>query len=166
MTTPGAPDFYQGSELWDLDLVDPDNRRPVDFVVREKLLTEAKTLSAEAAWKNWESGLPKLWIIRQVLALRARRPELFDRNATYEAVEASGAGSGSVVAFKRGGDLLVVVPRLVLRASVEREDTTIDLPAGSWRNEFTEEEHGAGAKRLSELWSKFPVALLVREGDR
>jgi (1->4)-alpha-D-glucan 1-alpha-D-glucosylmutase len=163
MTAPGAPDFYQGAELWDLNLVDPDNRRSVDFALRQKLLTEAKTMTAEEAWKNGESGLPKLWLIRQVLSLRERRPELFGLEAPYAALSASGTNGASVVAFKRGENLLVVVPRLVLGAESEHISTSIELPSGTWRNELTGVEHPAGPARVVDLWSKFPVALLVRK---
>ncbi|WP_289445234.1 hypothetical protein, partial [Klebsiella pneumoniae] len=62
LTAPGVPDFYQGSELWDLSLVDPDNRRPVDYPRRAGLLAEGRALSAEEAVADWNSGLPKLWM--------------------------------------------------------------------------------------------------------
>jgi len=77
LTAPGVPDIYQGNELWDLSLMDPDNRRPVDFVLRQRLMQKAATVSAEEAWADWASGLPKLWLIRQTLQLRARRGDLF-----------------------------------------------------------------------------------------
>jgi len=84
LTAPGIPDFYQGSELWDLSLVDPDNRRPVDYDLRRRLLADlAGSLSPEAIRARADEGLPKLWLIRQALHLRRRRPELFGRDATY-----------------------------------------------------------------------------------
>ena len=84
LTAPGVPDIYQGTELWDLSLVDPDNRRPVDFEVRRGLLEDAATLSAEEAWRRREEGLPKLWLIRKTLAARAQRPEWFAGTSAYE----------------------------------------------------------------------------------
>ena len=65
LTAPGIPDLYQGTELWDFSLVDPDNRRPVDYEVRRRLLNELPGLSPEAIWQRRQEGLPKLWIIRQ-----------------------------------------------------------------------------------------------------
>ncbi len=70
LTAPGVPDLYQGGELWDLNLVDPDNRRPVDFKLRRRLLAELKSLSVEEIWRRRSEGLPKLWLIRQALEVR------------------------------------------------------------------------------------------------
>src|ERR1041385_6181024 len=70
LTAPGVPDIYQGSELWDLSLVDPDNRRPVDFALRERLLAELRTLPLTEIVARSEEGLPKMWLIRQALAVR------------------------------------------------------------------------------------------------
>src|SRR5437899_7334876 len=78
LTAPGVPDIYQGNELWDLSLVDPDNRRPVDYDLRRKLLAElAQGLTPEAILRRSGEGLPKLWVTRQALHFRRRRPELF-----------------------------------------------------------------------------------------
>lgn len=163
MTAPGVPDFYQGSELWELSLMDPDNRRPVDFASRQKLIATAKTMSAEEAWSHWESGLPKLWLIRQVLALRARRPDLFDTTATYEPLPVSGHASSSIITYIRGSGLIVVAPRLVLHTNGDWLNTSIQLPSGHWRNELTGEDHPSGPALVSGLLNKFPVALLVRK---
>ena len=95
LASPGIPDLYQGTELWDLAFVDPDNRRPVDFAARRRLLAEAASLAPEETWRRREEGLPKLWLIRKVLGLRQRRPEFFGREADYEGVFASGARAGS-----------------------------------------------------------------------
>ncbi len=73
MIAPGVPDFYQGTELWDLSLVDPDNRRPVDFELRSDLLRRCRPLTAPEALADWDSGLPKLWMTTRVLALRRER---------------------------------------------------------------------------------------------
>src|ERR1700722_6890156 len=88
LTAPGVPDIYQGNEIWDFSLVDPDNRRPVDFELRRQLLAETKELSAEEAWKRRETGLPKLWLIRKVLTLRAQHEGVF--NGSHEPVSARG----------------------------------------------------------------------------
>jgi (1->4)-alpha-D-glucan 1-alpha-D-glucosylmutase len=163
LTAPGVPDIYQGTELWDLSLVDPDNRRPVDFTLRKQLLAKTAVASAEEAWREWDSALPKIWLIRHALNLRARRPELFDAAAVYEGLTARGEASEHAVAFKRGGGLVAVVPRLVIGLHYDWRNTALDLPAGSWRNELTGETIRGNEVLLSALLDKFPVALLVRE---
>src|SRR6185295_11194257 len=78
LTAPGVPDFYQGTEIWDLSLVDPDNRRPVDYELRRGLLADLKGgMTPEEILARMEEGLPKLWVIRQGLQLRRRNPEPF-----------------------------------------------------------------------------------------
>jgi (1->4)-alpha-D-glucan 1-alpha-D-glucosylmutase len=162
LTTPGLPDIYQGTELWDLSLVDPDNRRPVDYARRRRLLAECEGLSAEAAWARADEGLPKLWMIAKTLALRRRRPEAF--RAEYRPLAATGAARDHVVAFRRGPDLAVVVPRLVLRLAGRWEDTAVAVPDGAWRDELSGERVSGGAVPVSGLLRRFPAALLVREG--
>lgn len=85
LTAPGIPDIYQGSELWNLALVDPDNRRPVDYELRGRLLDELEreNIRPEAVWARVEEGLPKLWLTRQALHLRARLPDLFGPDGRY-----------------------------------------------------------------------------------
>ncbi len=87
MVVPGVPHFYQGTELWGLSLVDPDNRRPVDYAVRSSLLAGCGELSAEAVLKDWDAGLPKLWMISRVLAFRAEQPPAFSADSKYPPVE-------------------------------------------------------------------------------
>jgi (1->4)-alpha-D-glucan 1-alpha-D-glucosylmutase len=165
LAAPGVPDIYQGTELWDLSLVDPDNRRPVDFSLRQELLAKAAALPAADAWAEWQSGLPKLWLIQRVLNLRARRPDLFADCACYEAMTAQGQASAHVVAFKRGESLIAVVPRLVIGLHDDWRDTALRLPPGNWRNELTGETMLREFALLSGLLDKFPVALLRREED-
>ncbi|MGO8767026.1 MAG: malto-oligosyltrehalose synthase [Limisphaerales bacterium] len=155
LTAPGAPDIYQGNEIWDFSLVDPDNRRPVDFELRKRLLAEAKQLSAETSWKRRQEGLPKIWLIQRTLAFRTRHERLFEGD--YEPIFARGENSGHVVAFVRGGGAITVVPRFN-RARVGGMPA-LPLPKGNWRNEFTG-EHFAGEVAAGELFKKFPVALL------
>ena len=163
LTAPGVPDIYQGTELWDLSLVDPDNRRPVDFALRQQMMAKAAALSAEEAWQEWASGLPKLWLIRRTLRLREPRPDLFDVNAGYEPLVPRGHAGGHVVAFQRGDNLITVVPRLVIGLKDDWRDTTIDIPAGNWHNELTGETIPPGPALLRDLLRRFPVALLRRE---
>lgn len=164
LTAPGVPDLYQGTELWDFSLVDPDNRRPVDFALRRRLLEETRGLSAEAAWARRGEGVSKLWLIQRTLALRAQRPELFDAGG-YEPIEATGARAGHVVAFCRGGAVTTVAPRLVWQLGGAWADTTLALPHGLWLNELTGDVVRGGRVPLRDLLRRFPVALLSRTHD-
>ncbi len=157
LTAPGMPDIYQGCELLDFSLVDPDNRRPVDFDSRRRLLAETKKLPVEKIWERRADGLPKIWLIQKALKLRARKPRLF--RGDYEPLSARGEKAGHAVAFMRGGAAITIVPRLVLGLK-NWSNTFMKLPRGKWRNEFTGEQF-TGSARLSELLKHFPVALLV-----
>lgn len=162
-TAPGVPDLYQGTELWDLSLVDPDNRRPVDYDLRRKLLRELANLSIDEIWTRADEGLPKLLVIQRALALRARRPEAFDKGP-YHPIQAHGARREHVVAFTRGDEIAALVPRLTLRLAGRWDDTSIELPTGRWIDQFTNHEHRGGRRRVEDLLTRFPVALLSREG--
>ena len=163
LTSPGVPDIYQGNELWDLSLVDPDNRRPVDFELRRKLLAEMPGLKPEEILARSDEGLPKLWVTRQALHLRRQRPEWFGREGHYEPVIATGHHGRSVVAFLRAGACLTVCPLRVTRTLHDWRDTQIALPEGSWLNQLTGEHFRGPAVRLERLLARFPVALLVKE---
>lgn len=162
LTAPGAPDFYQGSELWDLSLVDPDNRRPVDFPSRVRLLTETENLAPEEAWRRRNEGLPKLWMIRRVLSLRRERPELF-AGASYDPIFASGEKSACALAYLRARAVAVIAPRLPRTLAGDWANTTLELPPGIWRDIFTNDTWPGNAVSLAKLLRRFPVALLVRE---
>ncbi len=162
LTCPGVPDIYQGTELWDLSLVDPDNRRPVDYALRRRLLAELEGLGVEAVMARADEGVPKLWLITRALALRRRRPQPFGPQGPYVPIEAQGAAADHVVAFSRGGEVVTVVPRLVLKLRGEWRDTRITLPAGAWRNELTGDDVAGGDVAVGRLLSRFPVALLAR----
>jgi (1->4)-alpha-D-glucan 1-alpha-D-glucosylmutase len=163
LTAPGVPDIYQGTELWELSLVDPDNRRPVDFALRRRLLKELDSLSPEEISERWEEGLPKLWLIRQALHLRRRRPELFGPQGEYSPVFAQGARAGHVMAFVRGGGAVSVAPRLCMAAGADWGDTALRLPAGRWQNLMTREEVEGGKIGIGKLLGRFPVGLLEGE---
>src|SRR6202522_3869963 len=162
LLAPGVPDFYQGTELWDLSLVDPDNRRPVDFALRAQLLKRTPELSAADALSDWESGLPKLWMTARVLRIRAERGEDFSAAAKYQPLVAQGSHLGRLLAFRRGENLIAVVPRFTLTLGGEWDDTRLPLPGGCWRNcftgEFVQREVSPAA-----LFASFPVALLIRD---
>ena len=160
LTAPGVPDFYQGSELRDGALVDPDNRQPVDLAARARGLRELVTAGdAAGARAGGELGAAKLWTIQRVLALRSRAPDVLA--APYRALAASGTHARRVFAFARGDGLVTVVPRLGVRAS-GWPDTTLALPAGTWRDVLTGRELGGGVHPVSSLWRSFPIALLLR----
>jgi (1->4)-alpha-D-glucan 1-alpha-D-glucosylmutase len=162
MMAPGVPDFYQGTELWDLSLVDPDNRRPVDFELRAELLRRCRSLSAEEAVAEWDSGLPKLWLTTRVLALRRAREADFSHQSTYQPLVAQGAHLGNLLAFRRGENLIAVVPRFSMTVNGNWGDTRLPLPRGVWKNCFTEARLQASVDP-HELFGPFPVALLSRE---
>jgi (1->4)-alpha-D-glucan 1-alpha-D-glucosylmutase len=163
-TAPGVPDMYQGGELWDLSLVDPDNRRPVDYALRSKLLKEMGELDVTQVMARAEEGLPKLWLVHKALQLRDERPEWFSAQAAYLAVEAKGEQTERVIAYLRGSDVMTVAPRWT--QAVEWGETTVEVPAGRWVNRLTGEEVVGGAVKLSVLLRKFPVALLSRMAER
>jgi (1->4)-alpha-D-glucan 1-alpha-D-glucosylmutase len=165
LTAPGVPDLYQGNELWDLSLVDPDNRRPVDYDLRRNLLSElVRGLTPEQIIRRSDEGLPKLWVTRQALLFRRRRPELFGPEGTYTPMEAKGPKADHVVAFGRGEGCIAVATRLPLKLGGRWGDTTIDLPGGKWSNELTGEAVEGGRVKVDELLAWFPVALLARGG--
>ena len=163
LMAPGVPDIYQGSEIWDLSLVDPDNRRPVDFDARRRLLERTETSPGpETILEGMDEGLPKLWVVRQALRLRAERPDAFAGD--YAPIRVTGAAADLGLGFVRGGAVAVCVPRLPLR--LERGggwlDTAFVLPPGTWRNVLTGRETTGGAVRAAELLEAFPVALLAK----
>jgi (1->4)-alpha-D-glucan 1-alpha-D-glucosylmutase len=170
-TVPGVPDLYQGTELWDLSLVDPDNRRPVDYALRQRLLGELKQMTGDVAAQvmyRADEGLPKMWTIHQALRLRQERPECFSAEAAYVPIEVDGAKHDHVIAFRRGNDVITVVPRLIVKLAGVWKDTWVSLPQGRWRNRLTGRSLEGGNIAVKELLKDFPVALLVREdaGDR
>jgi (1->4)-alpha-D-glucan 1-alpha-D-glucosylmutase len=186
MACPGVPDFYQGSELWDLSLVDPDNRRPVDFEKRTHLLQEIQRMSAEApgqlvgAWMaSKQDGRVKLFLIHRVLQVRRENENLFDQGG-YLPASVAGSRSSHVVAFFRAGQgryALVVVPRFITSLAGPGappvgpqvwEDTRIGLPAhapADWRDAITGRTlHAAGEIPVADILATFPVSLLLGAG--
>jgi (1->4)-alpha-D-glucan 1-alpha-D-glucosylmutase len=162
MVVPGVPDFYQGTELWDLSLVDPDNRRPVDYETRSALLERCKTASAAEVLGDWDSGLPKIWMTSRLLSLRRRRPEHFSEQAKYQPLVAQGSHLGNLFAFRRGENLIAVVPRFTMSVQGNWGDTCLPLPRGIWIDYFTEASH-EGQLGPDALFRYFPVALLLKE---
>jgi (1->4)-alpha-D-glucan 1-alpha-D-glucosylmutase len=187
VTAPGVPDFYQGTELWDLSLVDPDNRRPVDWALRARLLndlvkeTESSTDLAGLArslFETRENGRIKLYLTRQALAFRRARSLLFERGE-YRPLEAQGQLAEHVCAFARigeGGGAVTVVPRHLAKRRVDGPpigpdywgSTRLPIPddlGARFRNVLTDEIVEAtsaegGGLALGRVLASFPVALL------
>jgi (1->4)-alpha-D-glucan 1-alpha-D-glucosylmutase len=180
VASPGVPDYYQGSELWDFSLVDPDNRRPVDYALREKYLGELhQTPSPEQLLAGLSDGRAKLHVITRGLALRRRFPELFHGGA-YVPLFADAGREENVCAFalrQNGCGVIAAAPRLFVGllkgagdAPLGEEvwgESRLALPAameGTLENVLTGEQHRIerGALALAELFGRFPVALLVQ----
>jgi (1->4)-alpha-D-glucan 1-alpha-D-glucosylmutase len=170
LTAPGVPDLYQGSELWDLSLVDPDNRRPVDYEARRRLLAELPRLKAADVCKRADEGLPKLWLVHHTLRVRREHPEAFGGEAEYRPLEARGEKAAHALGYLRGERIAVLIPRLLLKANGGSPgangnwtDTAFELPHGKWRNAFTGVTLSGGTLRLDAVFAEFPVSLLVRQ---
>jgi (1->4)-alpha-D-glucan 1-alpha-D-glucosylmutase len=163
LTCPGVPDLYQGTELWELSLVDPDNRRPVDFAARARLLAELAGTGPEAALARADAGAPKLWLIQRALAHRRRHPRGYGPGSGYQPLTVSGTKAAHAIAFTRAGGLAVVVPRLLVRLGGQWADTTVALPDGGWVDVLTGAAVPGGRVRLADLLRRFPVAILGRE---
>jgi (1->4)-alpha-D-glucan 1-alpha-D-glucosylmutase len=187
LTAPGVPDVYQGQEIWDLSLVDPDNRRPVDYALRRRLLDDVRgrmerdrAALCRELLERWEDGRVKLFVTHAALRAREEHPDAFTAGE-YLPLAASGARAEHVVAFARrggGGTLVTIVPRLVatlagghdaaLPGAAAWADTAVagDEIRGRWRNLFTGAviEAGEDGLRLAEVLGAFPVALLEKAG--
>jgi (1->4)-alpha-D-glucan 1-alpha-D-glucosylmutase len=157
--SPGVPDFYQGTELWDFSLVDPDNRRPVDYAKRAALLPKLGTPASML--RRWQDGRIKLFVTARALATRARHPETF-RDGAYRPID---TGTPNAVAFTRGDDILVALPRLTTQLGKDFPlgevwgTHALDVP-GRWRNVFTGET--LASPELRTVFATFPVAILER----
>ncbi|HUA33195.1 MAG TPA: malto-oligosyltrehalose synthase [Candidatus Binataceae bacterium] len=164
LTAPGVPDFYQGCELWDLSLVDPDNRRAVDFARRRLLLRQLLNASAEQVMERAADGSPKLWLIHKALKLRQSHPEWFGKEADITPLRVAGRKSDHVIAYSRGDSVLAIAPRLTVKLGGDWRDTTVELPAGEWFDSLGGGRIEGGTVRIEGLLRRFPVALLSREG--
>jgi (1->4)-alpha-D-glucan 1-alpha-D-glucosylmutase len=166
LTAPGVPDTYQGSELWDLHLVDPDNRGEIDYAQRQSLLAELESgLCPQEILRRMDSGLPKLWVTYQALRLRREKPEYFDEDAAYTPLPAEGQKAAHLIGYLRGANLAVFVPRWNAKLGGSWPATTVDLPSGRWNNVLTGETVKGARLRVQSLLGSFPVALLTREPE-
>jgi len=177
MTTPGVPDLYQGAEFWDFSLVDPDNRRPVDFAARQGALSQRKAISEQLA--HWADGALKQGLIRHTLNLRAAHPHVFAAGS-YRPLNVAGSQAERVLAFARYVDdeqfVIVLVPRLAahllgdgatpLISDSTWGDTHLVLPSElshhTLISAFTASSHTPVDGRLdvAHLLRDFPVTLL------
>lgn len=150
LTVPGIPDVYQGTELWDDSLVDPDNRRPVDYAARRSALRALEH--------------PKMRVVTTALRVRRAHSETFLRGG-YAPVLANGDASDHVLAFRRGEDIVVAVTRWTVRlAEAGWGNTVLPLPDGTWKDALT----GAvadGPTAAAQLFAELPVVLLERHHD-
>ena len=189
ITVPGVPDFYQGSELWELSLVDPDNRRPVDFRKRIRMLEKIRQEQSDhlprllkCLLSNWKDGAVKLYLTDKALAFRRANSQVY-LDGSYLPLETTGPNGGNVCAFAREKDgvwSITVAPRFTAKlvptgrlpvGPAAWRDTLLLLPEGApdiWRNVMTEERltaspSPAGHKvlPLGDLLKRFPVALLI-----
>jgi (1->4)-alpha-D-glucan 1-alpha-D-glucosylmutase len=153
LTVPGVADTYQGTELFDLSLVDPDNRRPVDYDGRRLLLAADAVLAVD------DTGSAKLHLVAALLRLRRDRPELFLAESSYAPLDAG----ERAVAYVRGDRVVTVASTRALH--VERHgwgEDAVELPEGRWTDVLTGAERDGGRLSLAELLSEFPVAVLLR----
>ena len=167
LTAPGIPDIYQGSELWDLRLVDPDNRTPVDFAARRSLLRDVMGQHGGGFMSRLDEGGPKVRLIAAALGLRARHPEAFSGGSGYRRMEVSGSRSDHAICFSRtaqGGQPVsaTIAFRWPLLLRDGWGDTAVQVPAGRWRDVLTGREIGAGTQLLDRLLDEAPIALLER----
>jgi (1->4)-alpha-D-glucan 1-alpha-D-glucosylmutase len=169
LTMPGVPDVYQGCEAAALSLVDPDNRRDVEFQLIRSYLTDLDTTVDESFRADLADGdldslsRAKMLVTSRALRLRRARPQWFAGD--YEPLAASGPAAGHAVAFRRGGQAVTVVTRLPvgLRRRGGWQDTALALPGGPWADLLTGAVHHGPAVPMTELTARLPVALLVPE---
>ena len=163
VASPGVPDYYQGTELWDFSLVDPDNRRPVDYALRNKFLEESEADPA-ALLGGLSDGRAKLYVIRRGLEVRRAHPKVF-HGGRYSALYADAGREENVVAFalQHGSEIVIPVAPRLFAGLGERPwgEAKLVLPEGSFRNVLTGESFQGGAQPLARLLARFPVALLV-----
>jgi (1->4)-alpha-D-glucan 1-alpha-D-glucosylmutase len=179
--SPGVPDYYQGTELWDFSLVDPDNRRPVDYALRAKLLAslDKKSFSPKGLLEELADGRAKLHVISKGLSIRQELRELFYAPA-YVPLYADSGREENLCAFALQSGrqaVIAVAPRLFAGLMQEGDlapigarvwgESRLSLPeslSGEFVNVLTEEKHKGSSLRVADLLAVFPVALLVRRG--
>lgn len=172
LTAPGVPDIYQGADLWELSLVDPDNRRPVDYPARMAMLDRLEPALAEdpagafaRLREGWRDGAVKLALTKQVLAVRSAHADLF-RDGAYEGLAAEGVAADHLCAFaRREGDKVAITAVTRFPARLEEAggwgDTSLTLGTGIWRDALTGRRFTTGEVLATDLFAILPVALLL-----
>ncbi len=171
LTSPGVPDIYQGNEIWDFSLVDPDNRRPVDYQRRQEMLDGLAGATPEDLLGNWRDGRIKLFLTHRLLTFRRENPELF-RDGSYVPLNVTGEFADCCVAFARernGQSIVVLAPRLSLRFGVlpvgeAWRDSAVQLPEGfaGGKDLFTGTTIEQGASLpLAQAMAQLPFSVLV-----
>ena len=174
LTAPGVPDVYQGNEIWDFSLVDPDNRRPVDYLERKKMLAALKGADPGELLDNWSDGRIKLFLTHRLLTFRRENPELF-RDGSYLPLGLTGEFADCCIAFAReweGKSIVVLAPRLSSRIGFPPigdawRDTVVQLPKGfAMESElFTREKiAAAGSLTLARAFARLPLAVVRNSG--
>jgi (1->4)-alpha-D-glucan 1-alpha-D-glucosylmutase len=186
LTTPGVPDFYQGTELWDLSLVDPDNRRPVNFEQRITDLQEIQTRASADILalmtdllSHPESGKIKLFAIARILEARSQAIELF-QTGTYQPLKVGGKFSENIIGFARsqGNQVAIalaprfltrVIPPEILPLGEVWQDTHLELPSGHsglWQDAISGQSlHTEGHLSVAQTLTHFPIALLIHQSS-
>ena len=171
LTAPGVPDIYQGTEIWDDSLVDPDNRRPIDYARRREMLTQIENVPANELMQCWPDGRIKMRLTQRLLHLRRENPELF-REGIYEPINFGGAFADCAIGFvRRDRDraIIVIVPRLSSRVGFPPigdrwQDTHVILPAGlsDLRDVFSDRKVRVenSQLRLAVAMSQLPFAVV------
>jgi (1->4)-alpha-D-glucan 1-alpha-D-glucosylmutase len=179
LTSPGVPDIYQGNEIWDFSLVDPDNRRPVDYKLRREMLSCLTSSKPEELLQNWPDGRIKAFLTQRMLRFRNANTDLF-RSGSYLPIKTGGAFSESCVGFARmrGEEwIIVIAPRLSARVGFPPvgdrwQDTFVDLPQNisleNAREIFTNREIQAQDRQLQigDALAILPFATLTNVGHR
>jgi (1->4)-alpha-D-glucan 1-alpha-D-glucosylmutase len=180
LTSPGVPDLYQGTELWDFSLVDPDNRRPVDFAQRRAWLADAPPAEQIAGWRD---GRVKLAVVQRMLALRAHLPDVFSQGE-YLPLTIRGSEASHAIAFARrlGNAYLIVIATRLATALLDRSsdvprvdtakwnDTAVEIPAAlashalyDWLSPTAPKTGDDGLLYLRDALAAMPVAALTGE---
>jgi (1->4)-alpha-D-glucan 1-alpha-D-glucosylmutase len=171
LTAPGVPDIYQGTEIWDDSLVDPDNRRPIDYARRREMLTQIENVPANELMQCWPDGRIKMRLTQRLLHLRRENPELF-REGIYEPINFGGAFADCAIGFvrrHRNRAIIVIVPRLSSRVGFPPigdrwQDTHVVRPAGmsNLRDVFSDRKVRVenSQLRLAVAMSQLPFAVL------
>jgi (1->4)-alpha-D-glucan 1-alpha-D-glucosylmutase len=172
LTSPGVPDTYQGTEIWDDSLVDPDNRRPVDYERRQEMLAQLDSVSPEELLRCWPDGRIKLYVVQKLLHLRRDNPLLF-AEGTYAPLHFSGTLAECAIGFLRQREdeaLLTIVPRLSSRVGFpplgdKWQDTTATLPDNSgarqFQDIFSRRRTSSPQLRLADVILQLPFVVLI-----